>query len=128
MTGEKKITVALVVNLPGGLTALTVPKQAELYDEEDQTRDNKRCIRLAGVEDPDGKTTDGHVNLAPWVTEYVKEVFIYTSEFDSLDLGSNGKVGLTGEEAGIWTKPLTAIRKDPIAPLTVENLQKAGLV
>jgi hypothetical protein len=125
---EMEISVSLVLKFPGGLTAVTVPKQAELYDETGQNMPNKRCIRLSGVEDPNGKVTNGVRDLRQWVTDYVEEALIYTNAPASLELGGNN-VGLTGGGGtGEWTKDVDAIPADPIAPFTMEGLRKAGLI
>ena len=121
------ISVALKLEYPNGLTALTVPRQAELYDEQDPQKTNKRCIRMSGITDPTRTASDGSRCLLPWVEQYVTAALIYTDAPGSLELG-RGPVGLTGEINGIWTKPLTAIPTDPIAPFTIEGLRKAGLV
>lgn len=127
MAAEMDIKVALLVKLPGGLTAVTVPEDAELYDEADQTRANKRCIRLNGVEEPLGRVTNGIRDLRPWVTNYVDKALIYTDKPESLELGSK-YVGLTGVLGGDWTKPVETLVADPIAPFSIEGLRKAGLI
>ena len=123
------ISVSLVLELPNGMFAVTVPKQAELYDEMGQNMPNHhRCIRLYGVEDPNGKVTNGVRDLQQWVTDYATKAIIYTDAPGSLDLRTPN-VGLTGGGGtGEWTKDVTAFPADSIDPFTVEGLRKVGLI
>lgn len=127
MAEEMNISVALKLEFPNGLTAVTVPRVAELYDETDASMPNKRCIRMSGIVDPTRTEANGAQCLLSWVTDYATAALIYTDAPGSLELGGS-TVGLTGAQDGVWTKPLLAIPTDPIAPFTVEGLRKAGLV
>lgn len=128
MAQKMDVSVSFVLTLPGGQVALTVPTQAELYDELTAGRTNSRCIRVSDIGDPVKMNADGTHALEQWVTDRVEKVLIYTHAPGSLALGDANNVGLTAELDGTWTKTITAIPADPIVPFTVEWLRKAGLV
>lgn len=127
MAGEMDIKVAFVVNLPGDLTAVTLPEKAELYDEEDAVRKETapRCVAMDSLGDPLGKQTNGVGELRSWVTNHVRKVLIYADKPEEVALGT-GEVGVTGSFKSIWTKPIPALVMDPLAPLTWEDLRKTG--
>lgn len=127
MAEEMDISVSLVLKFDDGHMAVAVPRQAELYDELDKSKSNARCIRLKGITHPTLRNDDGTRALLPWL-DNVHAALIHTNAPGSLELGTNGIVGLTGEEPGIWTKSMPAIPVDALSPFTVEGLRKAGLI
>lgn len=127
MAEEMNISVSLVLKFDDGHVAVAVPRQAELYDEQDKTKPNARCIRLKGITHPTQRNPDGTRALLPWL-ESVQGALLHTDAPGSLALGSNSIVGLTGEDPGIWTKSIPAIPVDSLAPFTIEGLRRAGLI
>lgn len=127
MAEELGISVAFVLELTGGDKAVTVPRKAELYNEEaPEPGGHTRCVAVSdicGAPDADGK-----VHPFPWVADQLKTVIVYSDAPASLKLGDSGLVGLTTEVKGPWTKPYKVLAADAIAPFTVEGLRKAGLI